>query len=536
MRSVRLLGVRPAMEHDAHGQARARRQGAAAWVSWTGWYRPPSSKPPRASCSLKQPAAAPAAVRRAAAELAARALVREAGAAARRSRARRSASTTRRPTPSSICGRSHGARGARAYEAEARSIAHLFTTRDRAQPGARVPAAGSAEGAGRQGGRAPVKHVHVVGAGVMGGDIAAWCALRGFTVTLQDRALEYVEPALKRARELFDKRIRDRPERADARDAPARGCRRRGRAGGRRRHRGDLREPRGQARAVRAARAAHEARRRCSPPTPRASCSSRWPRSWRDPGVSSACTSSIPWRRCRWSKIVHAPRRPTPALAQAAHRLRAPARQAAAALPQRAGLPRQPRAHALPARGDVRRAGRRAAGADRSRPPSTSACRWVPSSSPMWWASMCASTWARSSRASSARTRADLRAAATQLVAAKKLGRKSGAGFLRLGGRQGRQAAGAGAPRRADLIDRLILVLVNECVACLREGVVERCGPGRCRRDLRRRLRAVSRRPARLRAQPRASAKCVARLEELAARYGSRFRAGRGLADCCHGA
>ena len=35
-------------------------------------------------------------------------------------------------------------------------------------------------------------HVHVVGAGVMGGDIAAWCALRGFTVTLQDRGAEYV--------------------------------------------------------------------------------------------------------------------------------------------------------------------------------------------------------------------------------------------------------------------------------------------------------------------------------------------------------
>jgi 3-hydroxyacyl-CoA dehydrogenase / enoyl-CoA hydratase / 3-hydroxybutyryl-CoA epimerase len=32
------------------------------------------------------------------------------------------------------------------------------------------------------------KHVHVVGAGVMGGDIAAWCALRGLTVTLQDQS------------------------------------------------------------------------------------------------------------------------------------------------------------------------------------------------------------------------------------------------------------------------------------------------------------------------------------------------------------
>ena len=44
-----------------------------------------------------------------------------------------------------------------------------------------------------------VSHVHVVGAGVMGGDIAAWCASRGLTVTLQDREMKYIEPALKRA-------------------------------------------------------------------------------------------------------------------------------------------------------------------------------------------------------------------------------------------------------------------------------------------------------------------------------------------------
>ena len=31
------------------------------------------------------------------------------------------------------------------------------------------------------------EHVHVIGAGVMGGDIAAWCAMRGLTVTLQDQ-------------------------------------------------------------------------------------------------------------------------------------------------------------------------------------------------------------------------------------------------------------------------------------------------------------------------------------------------------------
>jgi 3-hydroxyacyl-CoA dehydrogenase/enoyl-CoA hydratase/3-hydroxybutyryl-CoA epimerase len=53
------------------------------------------------------------------------------------------------------------------------------------------------------------RHVHVVGAGVMGGDIAAWCALRGLTVTLQDQSLERIAPALKRAHALFVKKLRE---------------------------------------------------------------------------------------------------------------------------------------------------------------------------------------------------------------------------------------------------------------------------------------------------------------------------------------
>jgi 3-hydroxyacyl-CoA dehydrogenase/enoyl-CoA hydratase/3-hydroxybutyryl-CoA epimerase len=58
-----------------------------------------------------------------------------------------------------------------------------------------------------------IEHVHVVGAGVMGGDIAAWCALRGHTVTLQDREEKYIEPAMARAQKLFAKRVRDESER-----------------------------------------------------------------------------------------------------------------------------------------------------------------------------------------------------------------------------------------------------------------------------------------------------------------------------------
>ena len=52
------------------------------------------------------------------------------------------------------------------------------------------------------------RHVHVVGAGVMGGDIAAWCALNGLQVSLQDQAPERIAPAIKRAHELFRKRLR----------------------------------------------------------------------------------------------------------------------------------------------------------------------------------------------------------------------------------------------------------------------------------------------------------------------------------------
>ena len=53
------------------------------------------------------------------------------------------------------------------------------------------------------------KRVHVIGAGVMGGDIAAWCALRGMTVTLQDQNLDRIAPALQRAHKLFARRLRE---------------------------------------------------------------------------------------------------------------------------------------------------------------------------------------------------------------------------------------------------------------------------------------------------------------------------------------
>ncbi|HKU47937.1 MAG TPA: 3-hydroxyacyl-CoA dehydrogenase NAD-binding domain-containing protein, partial [Burkholderiales bacterium] len=62
------------------------------------------------------------------------------------------------------------------------------------------------------------RHVHIVGAGVMGGDIAAICAMRGLRVTLQDTAPERIAPAVKRAAELFSRRLRDRRRERDALD------------------------------------------------------------------------------------------------------------------------------------------------------------------------------------------------------------------------------------------------------------------------------------------------------------------------------
>jgi len=53
------------------------------------------------------------------------------------------------------------------------------------------------------------QHVHVVGAGTMGGDIAAWCALRGINVTLQDREPKFIAPAIKRAADLYKKKLKE---------------------------------------------------------------------------------------------------------------------------------------------------------------------------------------------------------------------------------------------------------------------------------------------------------------------------------------
>jgi 3-hydroxyacyl-CoA dehydrogenase/enoyl-CoA hydratase/3-hydroxybutyryl-CoA epimerase len=62
---------------------------------------------------------------------------------------------------------------------------------------------------GLAGGRWKGRHIHVIGAGAMGGDIAAWCAWHGFTVSLADMKPEPLAGAIKRAAELYGKIGRD---------------------------------------------------------------------------------------------------------------------------------------------------------------------------------------------------------------------------------------------------------------------------------------------------------------------------------------
>jgi 3-hydroxyacyl-CoA dehydrogenase/enoyl-CoA hydratase/3-hydroxybutyryl-CoA epimerase len=60
------------------------------------------------------------------------------------------------------------------------------------------------------------RHIHIIGAGAMGGDIAAWCAWHGFTVSLADMKTEPLASAVKRTADLFRKIAH---KSADVRDA-----------------------------------------------------------------------------------------------------------------------------------------------------------------------------------------------------------------------------------------------------------------------------------------------------------------------------
>lgn len=56
----------------------------------------------------------------------------------------------------------------------------------------------------------PVSHVHVIGTGVMGGDIVIWCAYHGLRVTVQDRKVENIAKLVARASKFLSKKIKDK--------------------------------------------------------------------------------------------------------------------------------------------------------------------------------------------------------------------------------------------------------------------------------------------------------------------------------------
>jgi 3-hydroxyacyl-CoA dehydrogenase/enoyl-CoA hydratase/3-hydroxybutyryl-CoA epimerase len=206
VRTVRLIGVRPALELMLKGQP--FRGARALEVGLLDQLVPPSEIEAAAKRLLLQAPAKKSApfVEKLLNLRAMRPFI------ARQAVASLSAKVPREhyPAPYAIVDlwQQYGAIGAESYEAEARSIADLMctpTSRNLVRVfllQTRLKSLGGKPGT-------EFRHVHVVGAGVMGGDIAAWAALRGLTVTLQDRSAELIAPALARAKALFEKRLKD---------------------------------------------------------------------------------------------------------------------------------------------------------------------------------------------------------------------------------------------------------------------------------------------------------------------------------------
>jgi 3-hydroxyacyl-CoA dehydrogenase/enoyl-CoA hydratase/3-hydroxybutyryl-CoA epimerase len=213
VRGVQLMGARPALELMLKGRpfkgARALRVGLldalvppaelAARAKSLALRRPPKRTAPFVERLMNLGAVRPFIARQTVATL------------------RRSVRREHYPAPYAIVDlwQHYGAAGAAGYEAEARSISELMCT-----PSSRnlVRVFMLQDRLKSLGGdsTADFKHLHVIGAGVMGGDIAAWAAFRGMTVTLQDRSEELIQPARTRAQSFFEKRLKDPGQVAEA--------------------------------------------------------------------------------------------------------------------------------------------------------------------------------------------------------------------------------------------------------------------------------------------------------------------------------
>jgi len=424
----------------------------------------------------------------------------------------------------------YGAHGTRAFEAEARSIAHLFTTETSRNLVRVFLLQDRLKSAGGRS-AADIRHVHVVGAGVMGGDIAAWSALRGFTVTLQDRAIEYVQPALMRAQELFDKRERDPAKNAAARE------RLRADVAGEGVPRADV--------VIEAIFENLEAKQQLYAQLeprlkPGALLATNTSSLMLEPlGATLARPQRLvglhffnPVPQMPLIEVVHA-EHTDPAAVQAAtgfarriDKLPLPCRSAPGFMVNRVLTPYMHEAM-LAAQEGVPLTVIDAAAVSFGMPVGPIELADVVG---LDVAAHVGEIIARGlGRAASEAPRLG------ELLAAKKLGRKSGAGFYVWQDGKAVKPATPATAAPPDLIDRLILILVNECVACLRERVVEDpdlvdaavlFGTGFAP------FRGGPLRYARARGVPAV----VARLTELAARYGKRFHPDPGWASIASGA
>lgn len=95
----------------------------------------------------------------------------------------------------------HGGDAKQMRQAEINSFAGLLTS-DTAQNLIRVFFLGEKMKRLAKGTAGKIGQVHVIGAGAMGGDIAGWCALQGLRVTLHDPRIDTLASAVKRAAEL----------------------------------------------------------------------------------------------------------------------------------------------------------------------------------------------------------------------------------------------------------------------------------------------------------------------------------------------
>ncbi len=205
VRAVRLIGVSAAMDMMLTGRNvrpdKARRLGLVDRLAPAAELRNAAvnllrRRPPPARASLKQRVLSLKPIR---------------GLLASRIEAQvaRRARRDHYPAPYAIIDlwREHGANPASAYEAEAQSVARLVctsTSRNLVRIfflQERLKSLG--ESAAFKAGL-----VHVIGAGRMGCEVVAWCALRGFNVSLQDQNAEALSAALQRVQVALEERQR----------------------------------------------------------------------------------------------------------------------------------------------------------------------------------------------------------------------------------------------------------------------------------------------------------------------------------------